>query len=137
SSHLQLSVPANGFCTYGNCGLNGTSLALTPVLYVSTSIKSCDTGFTPSKSSYHKPIAANATPLTACNSISVTSSSSRLPLGNPSILGMVSRLAVVLKRGSVKPNAAALTIPSVLKSGEFLGVGGTAIFRRSISPRVG
>ena len=53
-------------------------------------------GLPPVKSSYHRPIAANATPDTACNSIVVTSSSNRLPFGNPSILGINCRLALPL-----------------------------------------
>ena len=44
---------------------------------------------------------------------------------------------LLYKRGSVKPNTAACTKPSELKSGSFRGVTGTAIFKRNISPKVG
>src|SRR5438309_11903989 len=82
-------------------------------------------------------MAASTTPPTACNSIRVTSSSNRLPLGNPSILGIHWILVDVLNLGLVNPNTAALSKPSRLNAGLFLGVGGTAILRRNISPPFG
>nr|GFD25269.1 hypothetical protein [Tanacetum cinerariifolium] len=40
-------------------------------------------------------------------------------------------------RGSVRPSTAAASRPWLLKSAELRGVAGTAMFRRSMSPRVG
>ena len=72
-----------------------------------------------------------------CSSMRTTSSSRRRPLGKPSMLGISSRFALVLYGAVVRPSTAAWTRPSELKFASLRCVGGTAMFSRSMSLKVG